>query len=124
MKKTTVHAVLFAAGICFAPAAAAETTVTVDDGSTISVNRNAPPARVVAVEPRVVSVASDRDVDISGRIVAIDAPKHEIVVRDELPRDRRITGDPGIVSTLKVGDYVDVRMRNGSETEAFRIIER
>jgi hypothetical protein len=129
MKKMMSLAAILAAVICFAPAAGAETTVSVDDGSRVSVNRNAGSTTIVTPAPavaetRVVTVPSDKDVDLSGRIVSVDAPHHEIVVRDELPHDRRIIGDPGIVSTLKVGDYVNVRLRHGSDTEAFRIIER
>lgn len=107
----------------------AETNVTIQDDGAVAVRGGQPAGVVVQQAPRAytterIIVGSDTDVDIAGRIVSVDHPNSTIVVRDERPRDRRITGDPGIVSTLKVGDYVEVKLRNNSETEAFRIIEK
>lgn len=132
MKKLTWMVSALALSLMAPAAAFAETTVTVDDNrvsvkpaGSVVVSQN-PPATMQVIQPVVMAPAAlpNSEYDIEGQIVNIDQPNAELVVRDVMPHDRRIRGDRGIVSTLKVGDYVYVKLRNNSTDEAFRIIER
>ncbi|HTL70283.1 MAG TPA: hypothetical protein VL404_03220 [Candidatus Eisenbacteria bacterium] len=57
--------------------------------------------------------AAPAETEINGQIVALDGANNEIVVKDKATNaDRRITVDPGVMSSaaLSVGDSVRVRL--------------
>src|SRR4051794_33107805 len=107
MKKTTVLAVLLswvAASSAFAAA-----TVTVDENNNVSVTPGNQVQTARVIQPVVVAdqgyvTTEDRGkYEVQGEIVAVDYPNKQIVVRDFMPAEHRITGDSNIISTLKVG---------------------
>ena len=112
--------------VLFLSSAASATTVTVHDGDRVDVNRAGSNSVVVtdatAITPAT-NVVLTNSGNLEGQIVAVDPTNSEIVVRDIRPRDRRVKGDPGIISTLRVGDTVRVEWRDERSGEAHRIIE-
>ncbi|HTL71370.1 MAG TPA: hypothetical protein VL404_08785 [Candidatus Eisenbacteria bacterium] len=127
MKTLRIAFVIGLAAFLAAPAFA-ETTVVDSQGNRVVVDSQGNRTVIGQPAPSTTYVTTQEaalpsEYDFEGEIVQIDQPAATLVVRDMTPHDRRIKGDRGIVSTLKVGDYVKVDLRHGSETEAAHIVE-
>ncbi len=127
MKNIQEKALLAIAALLFSAPVFADTTVKVQ-GDQVRVEQSQQPATpvttITTTRAEGKSVVIPGDYDIEGDIISVDHAKNEIVVRNILPTEKRIKGDPGIVSTLRVGDHVRVDMRgSGNDMIAHRIIE-
>ena len=97
--------------------AIADTTVTVDDNKVI-INRNpavtttvihevVPQTVVVQQVPVIVETTEDPRA-LEGDIIRVESSENTIVIQDINNRERRVLLKQGMISTYKVGDYVQV----------------
>ncbi len=60
---------------------------------------------------------------IKGSIVSIDTQRNEIVVKDEKTNtDKTVVADPKMISTLKTGEMVKVKIKTG-DNKAVEVIK-
>ncbi len=63
------------------------------------------------VEPTQVVVVSESDSrEFEGEIISVDYPGNQIMVREPNGRERRVDIKQGMISNLKVNDYVEVQL--------------
>jgi hypothetical protein len=115
----------------------AETTVTVDDGESVTVQQNQPgTAAAVQTVPVVqvpvvyqavpVVILKEDEADpknFEGTITNVDLPENQIRVRDTDGRDRKVLVKQGMISGFKVDDYVKVElMADMKEAKMIKVV--
>jgi len=100
---------IFIALLCLVTSNAyAATTVTVDSNENIAVSQPVVVAQPVAVSVPAVITREAVAGDFEGRIVGINYPLNQVVVREDNNNERLLTVTPDVINSYRVGDYVIV----------------
>jgi ribosomal protein L21E len=113
VKQLKIVSTLAIAGVLISMPVFAATTVTVDDNSRVTVDQGLPETVVLQTQPIVVVQEAKDPQELEGEITRVDLSNGEIVVRDADNREKRVLLKEGMISNYKVGDYVQIYLRNG-----------